>query len=63
MPKYVMGLVTPGMSGISFPFSKSPRSFRPHPSQSGRNSDKGVSAPYVGGLMVTDFQKWRSKSL
>lgn len=63
IPKYVMGVVTPGMSGTFFSFRRSPRSDKPQPLQLCLNNEMGVSAPYIGGFIVTDFQKLRSISL
>lgn len=63
IPKYVIGVVTPGISGTFFSFKRSLRSDSPQPLQFGLNNEMGVSAPYNGGFIVTDFQKLRSISL
>mmetsp|Transcript_26011 Transcript_26011/g.77143 ORF Transcript_26011/g.77143 Transcript_26011/m.77143 type:complete len:354 (+) Transcript_26011:403-1464(+) len=61
MPKYVIGVVTPGTSGTSLVLSRSPRSrrFQPYASRSSKN-EIGVSAPYSGGFSVTPLQNARS---
>mmetsp|Transcript_9097 Transcript_9097/g.27709 ORF Transcript_9097/g.27709 Transcript_9097/m.27709 type:complete len:449 (+) Transcript_9097:711-2057(+) len=63
MPKYVIGVVTPAMLGMSLLLSMSRRSRRFHPNGScASKKDTGVSAPYSGGLSVTLLQNARSSS-